>query len=85
MIDQCDHIVEVVNATTGPNTNQVKFIKQSEIKYVNLWRDYNERLLRCEFCPKCGQKIKYDAGPSLEQLLSMQKALERAIEERKSR
>ena len=57
---ECDHIVEVVKATNGPgDPGRTKIIKQSEIEHTNLWRDYNERLFKCDFCPKCGRKIEW--------------------------
>ncbi|MHA2279826.1 MAG: hypothetical protein ACXAC5_02985 [Promethearchaeota archaeon] len=81
MSDQCDHIVEVVNATCGPGTGRTEFIRESQLKHTNLWRDYNERLLKCNFCPLCGEKLKTDEVP-LEDLVALKEAIEQEITKR---
>ena len=81
MSETCDHIVEVVNASCGPGTGRTEFIRQSQLEHTNLWRDYNERLFKCEFCPLCGEKLKTDEV-SLETLVAIKEALEQEIAER---
>ena len=81
MSEICDHIVEVVNTSWGPGTGRVKFIKQSQIEHTNLWRDCNERLFKCKFCPLCGEKLKTDEIP-LETIVALKEALEKTIAER---
>ncbi len=84
-MSECDHIVEVVNADCGPGTGRVELIKESQLEHTNLWRDYNQLILRFNFCPMCGVKLEVKKDGLMSWLSSIIKEWAELKREKKER